>query len=319
MIIKKAREVFDVEAKAIQSLKKRVGPDFKRAVNYICKCKGRIVVTGMGKGGIIGQKISATMSSLGTPSLWLHSAEAIHGDLGRVAKDDVVIVLSYSGETQEVKGLLPLLKKMGIKIISITGNTKSTLAKYSDIVLDISVKKEACPLGLAPTTSTTAMLAMGDALAVCASDKKSFKREDFAFFHPGGALGKRLLLKVEDIMRKSQSSPVVNQEKKIKEVLFAITKARAGSATIVDNKGKLVGIFTDGDLRRHLEDDPNLSEKKVMQAMTKSPTVVFKDMLAAEALRILQEKKIDELPVVDINNKPIGLLDVQDLLKAGLV
>jgi len=252
MIIKKAREVFDVEAKAIQSLKKRVGPDFKRAVNYICKCKGRIVVTGMGKGGIIGQKISATMSSLGTPSLWLHSAEAIHGDLGRVAKDDVVIVLSYSGETQEVKGLLPLLKKMGIKIISITGNTKSTLAKYSDIVLDISVKKEACPLGLAPTTSTTAMLAMGDALAVCASDKKSFKREDFAFFHPGGALGKRLLLKVEDIMRKSQSSPVVNQEKKIKEVLFAITKARAGSATIVDNKGKLVGIFTDGDLRRHL-------------------------------------------------------------------
>ncbi|MFC1594375.1 SIS domain-containing protein [Candidatus Omnitrophota bacterium] len=319
MTLQRAKEVLRVEAKAIQGLVKRIGPDFLKAVDYICKCKGRVVVTGMGKGGIIGQKISATMSSLGTPSMWLHSVEAIHGDLGKVAKDDIVIVLSNSGETQEVRGLLPLLKKMGIKIIAITGNPKSTLAKYSNVVLDVSVKKEACPLGLAPTASTTAMLAMGDALAVCACDKKAFKKEDFAFYHPGGALGRKLLLKVEDIMRTKNANPIVYQERKIKDVLYAITKARAGSASVVDKSGKLVGIFTDGDLRRHLEDNSNLSEKKVKEVMTKSPTTIYKDMLAAEALRILQEKKIDELPVVDKKKKPIGLLDVQDVLKAGLV
>ncbi|MFC1704510.1 SIS domain-containing protein [Candidatus Omnitrophota bacterium] len=319
MTLQRAKEVLKVEARAIQSLVKRIGPDFQKAVESICKCKGRIVITGMGKGGIIGQKISATMSSLGTPSLWLHAVEAIHGDLGKVAKDDVVIILSYSGETQEVKGLLPLLKKIGTKIIAITGNPNSTLGKYSNMVLDVSVKKEACPLGLAPTASTTAMLAIGDALAVCVSDKKAFKKEDFAFYHPGGALGKRLLLKVEDIMRSKQANPIVSQERRIKDVLYAITKARAGSASVVDKKGKLVGIFTDGDLRRHLEEDPNLSERQVKQAMTKSPTVVKKDMLAAEALRILKEKKIDELPVVDNKRRPIGLVDVQDLLRAGLV
>lgn len=319
MIKTRAKEVLRIESDAVRSLISRIDDTFEKAVESIYACKGRVVVTGMGKGGLIGQKISATLSSVGTPSLWMHSVEAIHGDLGRVAKEDIVIVISKSGETEEIRSLLPLLKKIGTKVIALTGNTKSTLAKYSNIVLDVSVKKEACSLNLAPTASTTAMLAMGDALAVCLLDKKGFKKEDFAFYHPGGMLGKQLLLTVEDIMRMKKSNPVVSQEKKIKDVLLAITKARAGSASIVDKKGKLVGIFTDGDLRRHLEVDANLSEKKVKDVMTKRPTVVTKDTLAAEALRILQERKIDEVPVVDKKGKPIGLLDVQDLLKAGLV
>jgi arabinose-5-phosphate isomerase len=283
------------------------------------KAKGRVVVSGMGKTGIIAQKFSATLSSTGTPSLFLHSAEAIHGDLGKVTGEDVVVILSNSGGTDEIKQLLPLLKKIGAKIIALTGNKDSVLAKYSDAVLDVSVKKEACPLGLAPTASTTAALALADALAVCLLERKSFKEKDFAFYHPGGILGRRLILKVEDIMRKGPANPIINEEKKVSQVLVKITEARAGSASIVNNKGKLTGIFTDGDLRRHLETDPDLSQRRVKEVMTKNPTVIQKEMLAAEAMRILREKKIDELPVVDKQKRPVGLLDVQDLLKAGLV
>ncbi len=319
MTLRRAKEVLKIEAQAINRLSARLDADFLKAVDYLCRCRGRVVVTGMGKAGIIGQKISATLSSLGTPSLWLHSAEAIHGDLGRVKKEDVVILLSNSGETEEVKRLLPLLKKIGAKIIALTGNPKSTLAKHSDVALDVSVKKEGCPLGLAPMASTTAMLAMGDCLAACLIDRKGFKKEDFAFLHPGGNLGKRLLLKVEDIMRKGTANPIVNEDKKIKDVLLAITKGRAGSATVVDKKGKLVGIFTDGDLRRHLEEDVNLTIKKVKEVMTKNPVTILKDRLAVEALRILEDRKIDEIPVVDRYKKPVGLLDVQDCLRAGLV
>lgn len=319
MTLKRAKEVLKIEAQAINRLSARLDADFLKAVDYLCRCRGRVVVTGMGKAGIIGQKISATLSSLGTPSLWLHSAEAIHGDLGRVKKEDVVILLSNSGETEEVKRLLPLLKKIGAKIIALTGNPKSTLAKHSDVALDVAVKKEGCPLGLAPMASTTAMLAMGDCLAACLIDRKGFKKEDFAFLHPGGNLGKRLLLKVEDIMRKGTANPIVNEDKKIKDVLLAITKARAGSATVVNKKGKLVGIFTDGDLRRHLEEDVNLTIKKVKEVMTKNPVTILKDRLAVEALRILEDRKIDEIPVVDSRKKPVGLLDVQDCLRAGLV
>lgn len=318
-ISSRAKQVFKIESEAIKQLIGRVNKDFKDAVDFVHRCKGRVVVTGMGKGGIIGQKISATLASLGTPSLWLHAVEAFHGDLGRVSKEDIVIILSNSGETEEVKKLLPLLKKIGIKIIAFTGDKKSTLAKYSDVVLDVSVKEEACPLGLAPTASTTAMLAMGDALAICLLEKKGFKKEDFAFYHPGGALGRRLILKVEDIMRIGKANPVVNQERKIKDVLLLITAARAGSASVVNEKRKLVGIFTDGDLRRHLEEHTDLSSCKVKEVMTKSPITITKDRLAAEALSILKEKKIDEVPVVDEKRRPIGLLDVQDLLKAGLV
>ena len=317
--IKRAREVFDIEAAAIKNLKPRIGVEFLKALNLLLKTKGRVVVSGMGKTGIIAQKFSATLASTGTPSLFLHSAEAVHGDLGKVTSDDIVVIISNSGTSEELKQLLPLLKKIGSKIIALTGNIQSILAKYSDVVLDISVKKEACPLGLAPTASTTATLAMTDALAVCLLELKGFQEKDFAFFHPGGLLGKKLLLKVEDIMRTGKANPVVNEEKSVSAVLLKITEARAGSATVVDNRGKLKGIFTDGDLRRHLKIDENLTKRKIKEVMTKNPTVVGKEMLAAEAIHILQEKKIDEVPVVDINRRPIGLLDVQDLLKAGLV
>ena len=317
--IKRAKQVLDIEASAVNNLKKNIGKDFEKAVKLILDSRGRVVVTGVGKTGIIGEKLSATLSSTGTPSLFLHSAEAIHGDLGRVIKDDIVIILSYSGESDEIKKLLPVLKKIGARIISITGNPKSLMARHSDVVLNTAVKKEACPLGLAPTASTTAMLAMADALAVCLLELKGFKQKDFALFHPGGTLGRKLLLTVDDIMRKGSSNPIVGENNKISEVLVKITHARAGSAAVVNNKGKLQGIFTDGDLRRHLELDPNLSSRRVKDVMTKNPTTVSPGMLAAEALHILREKKIDELPVVDDNNRPVGLLDVQDLLRAGLV
>lgn len=318
-VTKRAKEVLDIEIEAIRNLKSRIDKNFKSALDLILKTKGRVVVSGMGKTGIIAQKFSATLASTGTPSLFLHSAEAIHGDLGKVTADDVVIIISNSGQGEEMKQLLPLLKKIGSKIISLTGNKSSILAKYSDAVLDVSVKREACPLGLAPTASTTASLAMADALAICLLEIKGFKEKDFAFFHPGGLLGKKLLLKVEDIMRFGKANPVINEEKTVSLALLKITHARAGAASIVDKNGRLVGIFTDGDLRRHIETDDNLPKRKIKEVMTKHPRVITKDRLAVEALRILEEKKIDELPVVDKNYKPIGLLDVQDILRAGLV
>lgn len=319
MFIEQAKKVLKIEAEAITELSKRINSEFDRAIELLSRCSGRVIVTGMGKGGIIGEKISATMASTGTPSLFLHSAEAIHGDLGRVTKDDIILAISNSGETEELIRLLPIIKKIGIHLIAMTGNTRSTLAKHSDVVLDVSVKKEACPLGLAPTASTTVTLAMGDAIAVCLLEKKGFKERDFAFYHPGGALGKRLLLKVEDIMRKGAANPVVGENELVRDVLFDITSARAGAASIVDKKGRLLGIFTDGDLRRHLKEDDRLVLKKIKDVMTKNPTTILKDCLASEALRILKEKRIDELPVVDSKFRPIGMLDVQDLLKAGLV
>jgi len=309
----------DIEAAAIRELKPKIGRNFEKAVNLILKTKGRVVVSGMGKTGIIAQKFSATLASTGTPSLFLHTAEAIHGDLGKVTGEDIVIILSNSGSGSEMKQLLPLLKKIGSKIIALTGNIRSILAQHSDLVLDVSVKKEACPLGLAPTASTTAALAMADAMSVCLLELKGFKERDFAFFHPGGELGRRLLLKVEDIMRRGQANPVVNEDTKVSQALLKITRGRAGSATVVDKKGRVKGIFTDGDLRRHLGIDRDLPRRKIKEVMTKNPAVVREKMLAAEAMRILREKKIDEIPVVDKYKRPVGLLDVQDLLKAGLV
>lgn len=317
--VKIAKEVLRIESEAIKRLIRGVGVEFEKAVGMILACPGRVVVTGMGKPGIVGQKISATLSSTGTASLFLHSAEAIHGDLGRVKKDDIIIALSNSGETDEIKKLLPIIKKIGAKLISFTGNRSSTLAKNSDVVLYVGVEKEACPLGLAPTASTTAMLAMGDALSVALLKSKGFKVEDFAFYHPGGTLGKKLWLKVEDVMRKGRTHPVVKQDTSLKKVLYAVTRARAGSATVVDREGRLIGIFTDGDLRRHLKTDPAVVTRKVKDVMTKNPITITEGRMAVEALRILQDKKIDEIPVVDKSRRPIGLVDVQDLLKAGLV
>ncbi len=321
MVLQAAKRVLQIERDALAGLFRRVDRHFKKACDLILKSKGRVVVTGMGKPGFIAQKISATLSSTGTPSLFLHAAEALHGDLGRVMKEDVVLAFSSSGETEEIVKLLPLIKKIGAKLVAFTGNPKSSLARHSDVVLDVSVKKEACPLNLAPTASTTAMLAFGDALAVALLEQKGFRAEDFAFFHPGGNLGKKLLLKVSDIMRKGRENPIVPEGMKIKDVLFRITKARAGSATVVDKKGVLKGIFTDGDLRRHLniKEGKGLLNLSVSRVMTKSPVAIHPDRLAAEALEILRSRKIDEMPVVDRGSRPIGLLDVQDLLKAGLV
>jgi arabinose-5-phosphate isomerase len=314
-----ARQVLKIESEAIRALIPKISSEFKEAVELILKSNARVVVTGMGKPGIIAQKISATLSSTGTPSLFLHPAEAIHGDLGRVKEDDIIIALSNSGETDEIKKLLPIVKKIGAKLICLTGNINSTLALHSDIVLNVTVKKEACPLGLAPTASTTAMLAMGDALSVALLKAKGFKAENFAFYHPGGSLGKKLWLKVEDVMRKDNAYTVAHEDTTLRKVLYAITKARAGSASIVDKRGKLVGIFTDGDLRRSLERDPHVIERLVKDVMTRKPAVITGSSMAVEALNVLRKKKIDEIPVVDKDYKPIGLVDVQDLLKAGLL
>jgi arabinose-5-phosphate isomerase len=319
MIIKRAKEVLKIERDAINALISRIDKDFKKVVELIYRIKGRVIVTGMGKPGFIAQKISATLSSLGTPSLYLHPAEALHGDLGRVTSQDIIIALSNSGETEEIIKLLPVMRRIGVKLVSIVGRTNSTLAKNSDFVLNAAIKKEACSLNLAPTASTTAMLAMGDALAVALLDRRGFKQEDFALYHPGGILGKRLLLKVEDIMRKGSLSPLVRGNMLVRDVLAAITRARAGSACIVDRNKRLIGIFTDGDLRRHVQKTPDIVSKKVKDVMTKTPITIKKHHLAAEALSVLRSRKIDEIPVVDEKGKPIGLVDVQDLLKAGLV
>jgi len=316
--IRRAREVLDIEAQAIKNLKSHVNSGFDKAVNLALKTKGRVIISGMGKTGIIAQKLSATLASTGTPSLFLHTAEAVHGDLGKVTSNDVVVVISNSGTGEEIKQLMPLLKKIGSKIIALTGNKNSVLAKYSDVVLDVSVKKEACPLGLAPTASTTATLAMADALAVCLLERRGFKEKDFAFFHPGGALGKRLLIKVEDIMRKGRANPIVRNTALVSHALLKITQAHAGSAIVVDKKGKLAGIFTDGDLRRHLGRDKDLTSRAIKDVMTKNPIVVRSDILAVQAMHILEEKKIDEIPVVDKNMRPVGLLDIQDILRAGI-
>ena len=316
-MLRRAQEVLRIEAEAITRLIPRLDRSFERAVDILVGCKGRVVVTGMGKAGLIGQKLSATLASTGTPSLWIHPGEAIHGDVGRVTKDDCIIALSNSGQTEELTQLLPVMKQIGARLIALTGNVRSTLATHSDVVLDVGVTREACSLNLAPTASTTAMLAMGDALAVVVAERKGFKERDFALFHPGGQLGKRLLLRVRDLMRTGKANPVVRQTALVKHVLVQITHARAGSAAVVDHRGRLSGIFTDGDLRRHLDTTPNLSTARVGAVMTKHPKTIEADRLAVEALRLLREYRIDELVVVDAKQRPIGLLDVQDLLKAG--
>ena len=317
MSLKRAKEVLRIEAESIQRLIPRIGKTFEQAVDILIACKGRVVVLGMGKAGLIGQKISSTLASTGTPSLWLHPAEAVHGDLGRVTKDDCLIALSNSGETPELTQLLPLIKQIGARLIALTGNIRSTLAKHSDVTLDVSVKREACSLNLAPTASTTAMLAMGDALAVVVAERRGFKERDFALFHPGGQLGRRLLLRVRDLMRTGRANPVIRQDAQVKDALLAITKARAGCGVIVDRAGRLAGIFTDGDLRRHLKETGNVAGVAVGRVMTRHPKTVEPDRLAAEALRMLREYRIDELVVVDGARRPIGLLDVQDVLKEG--
>ncbi len=318
-ILQTAREILMIEAKAIQALTRNIGKNFEKAVQLMADCEGRVIVTGMGKPGFIGGKIAATLASTGTPSLFLHPAEAVHGDLGMVTEKDVMIVISQSGETEEIVRLLTILKKINVSLIALTSNPKSTLARYADVVLDLGVRREACPLNLAPSASTTAALAMGDALALSLLKKKGFRSEDFAMLHPGGSLGKKLL-KVKDLMRKGKNNPVVKSKVTVRQALLTITSARAGSCTIVDSTGKLVGIFTDGDLRRHLRlNGEKILSKPVKELATLHPLSIHEEKLAAEALHLLKSRKIDELPVVDKKGRAVGLLDVQDLLKAGFV
>jgi len=318
-VLKMAREVLSTEAKAIQRLTRRIGSEFERAVAEMAGCKGRVIISGMGKPGFIARKIAATLASTGTPSLFLHPAEAIHGDLGMVKKEDLVIAISNSGETEEIVRMLSTLKKIGVTLIALTSNTRSPLAKNADIVLDLGIDREACPLNLAPSTSTTAALAMGDALALSLLKKRGFRQEDFALLHPGGSLGRKLL-KVSDLMRTGKKNPVVDENTPLEKALLVITSARAGSCTLINKKRKLTGIFTDGDLRRHLRDDGGLILKQpVKKFATLEPLRVYKDQLAVEALNLLRSKKIDELPVVDREQRVLGMLDVQDLLRAGFV
>ena len=318
-----AKRVLKIEADAVAALIDRIDERFERAVEMILDCKGRVVVTGMGKSGLIGKKIAATLASTGTPALFLHPAEGIHGDLGMVMRGDTVIALSNSGETEEIARMLPSLKRLGIKIIALTGNTDSTLAKNSDVVIDVGVKEEACPLGLAPTASTTATLAMGDAIAVALLDKRGFREEDFACFHPGGTLGKRLLLRVRDLMHTGDAIPVVSEATLIKDAIYEISSKKMGVTSVLDGAGKLVGVISDGDLRRWMErtekTGENLLAKKAKDIMTKNPKVTNREALAAEAVAIMEKNSITCLIVTDHYAKPEGVIHLHDLLKAGVV
>lgn len=322
MIVEQARCVLKIEAEAIESLIPRIGAEFTKAVELILHCKGRVVVTGMGKSGHIGRKISATLASTGTPSFFLHPAEGVHGDLGMVTNSDVVIAISGSGETAEVLSILPIIKRIGANIIALTGREASTLAKNSDVFLDVAVAKEACPLGLAPTASTTATLAMGDALSVALLSARKFTPENFALYHPGGALGRKLLLRVEDVMHQEAEMPVVSPEKTVKEALFVITDKGLGATLVVNSEGYLVGIVTDGDIRRGLEQGHEFLDKTVEELMSKSPRFITKEKLAAQALNLMeknQPRPITVLPVVDNERRAVGILHITDLLRHGVV
>jgi arabinose-5-phosphate isomerase len=313
-IRKTGKKIIELEINALRTVYENIDAEFEKAVRLIYDCDGRVIVTGVGKAGLIGQKISATMASTGTASYWMHAVEARHGDLGRVLPDDIVMALSNSGETEVVQLLQPL-KKLDTKIIAITGSSDSTLAKYSDIVLCIGEIKEACPLGLAPSCTTTAMLALGDALALTLFEMRDMTREDYAFYHPGGSLGRQLIT-VAEVMRTGQANPVASQDVSVSEAIDIMSnEGSPGAVSIVDEDGKLTGFFTDGDLRRLLRQDGNaLLEKSIKDVMTKDPLTISTDDLAAEAYRLLRERRIDNIPVVDENGVPVGMLDVQDWL-----
>ena len=317
-----AQKVLQMEAEAILDLIPRVDEHFDAAVEMILACKGRVVMTGIGKSGIIALKISARLASTGTPSFYLHPAEGIHGDLGMVTGGDVVIALSNSGETGEVLNILPSLRRIGAKLIAMVGNTDSTLAKNADIVLNVGVKKEACPLGLAPTSSTTAVLAFGDALAMALMGKHHFTSKQFAVFHPGGSLGRKLLLTVGDIMHGGSENPVVKGTATVTEALFVITDKGLGAVSVVDENGIMIGLLTDGDIRRGLSQGVGFLQRPVTELMTKEPKFISKEKLAAQALHIMENHKpkpITVLPVVDEEKHVIGLLHMTDLVRQGVV
>ncbi|WP_122435664.1 KpsF/GutQ family sugar-phosphate isomerase [Pseudomonas viridiflava] len=318
-LIQSAQRTIRLEMEAIESLLARLDADFVRACEMILSCKGRVVVVGMGKSGHIGNKIAATLASTGTTSFFVHPAEASHGDMGMITRDDIILSLSNSGTTSEIVTLLPLIKRLGISMISLTGNPDSTLARAADINLNVNVLHEACPLNLAPTSSTTAALVMGDALAVALLEARGFTAEDFAFSHPGGALGRRLLLKVEHVMHMGDALPTVKRGIPLRDALLEMTRKGLGMTAVLETDGTLAGIFTDGDLRRTLDRPFDIRETTIDEVMTVHGKTVHADMLAAEALKIMEDNKISALVVVDENDRPIGAFNLQDLLRAGVM
>lgn len=317
-IIQKGKEVIRIEAEAVANLSESINDQFVKAVNVINESTGRVVLTGMGKSGLIARKIVATLNSTGTAAIYLHPTDALHGDLGMVRKEDVVILISKSGNTQEIANLLPMLKRLGVKMIAMCGNEKSYLARECDIFLDISVKEEACPHDLAPTASTTATLAMGDALSVALLQKRNFTIEDFALLHPGGSLGKRLSLQISEIMIKGKQIPIVNESASLKDVIIEITTKRLGTTCVVNDKDILTGIITDGDLRRLLEKTLEIKHLKAKDVMTQQPKVLKENYLASFALQQMENYKITTLIIVNDENKPIGIVHLHDLINLGL-
>lgn len=312
------KKVLRIEADAILTLIDKIGDKFEKAVDLIYNCKGRVVVSGVGKSGVIGRKISATFCSTGTPAVFLHASDSLHGDLGMVRSEDIIIWISKSGNSEEFNGSFPLLKRIGIPIIAMTGNMKSQLVKNSDIVLDVTVKEEACPDDLAPTASTTATLAMGDALAIAVLNKRNLSREDFAYLHPGGSLGKQLLLKIDDVMYTGEYIPVVSESASFREIILEMNSKRFGSTCVVDGNCKLAGIITDGDLKRLLEKWDNLDKLTAKQAMNPKPKTVSVGSLAAKAMHIMKSYDIMQIIVVDDDNDPVGMVHLHDLLNEGL-
>src|SRR5574344_3158790 len=313
-----AVDVLEIEANSVLRLRNSINEGFERAVDALYNCKGRVIVTGMGKSGLIGKKIAATLSSTGTPSYFLHPAESTHGDSGIVTRDDVIIAISNSGETQELLNLLPLLKRFGVSIIALTGGMNSTLAKNSDITIDVGVEKEACPLNKAPTASTTATLAMGDALAVCLIEKKGFTKEDFLMYDPSGKLGKGLTYKVKDLMITGDKMPLIRHSESFIDAITTISSYKLGMAMILDEDGKLSGVLTDGDIRRTVIKYPDTSKLSVKDVMTVNPKRITSDAYAASALNLMEKYSITALAVVDENNTPVGVIHVHDLLRAGV-
>jgi arabinose-5-phosphate isomerase len=318
-ILSLARRTLEIESRAVFALKERVGDAFAQAVKAILDCQGRVVVSGMGKSGHIAGKIAATLASTGTPAFFVHPAEASHGDLGMITGQDVVIVLSNSGESSELVSIVPLIKRRGARLIAVTGNAKSTLAQQADIHLDARVDQEACPHNLAPTASTTASLALGDALAVAALYARGFTAEDFARTHPGGSLGRRLLVHVRDLMHIGDALPVVGQSGSLKDALLEMTRKGLGMTAVVDEAGRLTGIFTDGDLRRCLDRDVDVRSTGILEVMKRSPRTISADALAVEAVRIMEENKINGLLAMDADQRLVGALNMHDLFRAGVV
>jgi len=310
--------VFDTEAQAILNKKADISSQLSECVKYILRCEGRVIITGIGKSGLVGKKIAATLASTGTPSFFLHPAEGLHGDLGMVTEKDIVIAISNSGETDEVLKMIPSIKRIGAKLIAILGNRCSTLAERADLVISYGIVEEACPLGLAPTTSTTLTLVIGDALAIALLTARDFKPENFALYHPGGSLGRKLLLTVEDVVASTNKNPLAHVNSIVKEVLFKMTEFGLGAISIIDDSGVLKGILTDGDIRRALAKEENILDERVERLYNDKPITIKKDILAVEALKIMEKNKINVLPVVNDKNCPVAMIHIQDLIRMGL-